>query len=175
MSLLTEKEIRGLELSDSQIKHLSRHFDNDEMLGSKFNPSFADSPIELLAVVKKKLLESDSTFSWDRNRCEISLCFPHYIGTDSIIAIDSLTEEQKKKVYKVKRESSSEYEVNAIDGILSPRTKQLNVILIKKDSNIRIATIFPGVMAPSLPNKKFQTDEQYLEAKSFWDRYAFIK
>jgi hypothetical protein len=175
MSLLRKEEIGGLELSDSQIKHLSRHFDNDEMLGSKFYPSFADSPIELLAVVKRKLLESDSTFSWNGNRCEIILNFPDYIGTDSIVEINSLSEEQKKKVYKVKRESSSEYEVNAIDGVFPPKTKQLNVILIKKDSIIRIVTIFPGVMAPPLPNKKFQTEEQYIETKSFWDRYAFLK
>ncbi len=171
---LKNNEIEKLTLTDELDAHLSIHFANcaDDIAGSKFFADFAKSGEDLLNIIKCEIRRQDLSFKWNKNRCEVSIFFDKKIGFDSLI---KLSEIDNSLVYLEPREESNTYEVKKTMAYTPMETNQLNMILLKCDEKIKILTIFPGVLAPPIPNKKYHTEKEFAKFDVFWKEYVFIE
>lgn len=175
MDYFSKKDINNLQLSDKVVEHLARHFNNDSLItGSMFISAFAKTPKELLDKIKNHIISNNLTFPFQGKRCEISLKFNEQVGWDSIIKIDELTKEEQKTIIRKRRDDENEYLLNFVNLDKKKSTNRVNIILLKCDSELRILTIFPGVLAPPIPNKNYHNPEEYKKYDLFWQTHAFI-
>jgi hypothetical protein len=144
---------------------------------SKFDPAFATDPDELF---NKVLSLSNEILSgkWDDNKEEFSFEYPQTlysdgIGTDNLIFIPSLNKTQTLQLQQVEM-GPQHYQVAYVDLQHQLRTWKLNVILLRENDQIRILTIFPGTMAPPLPDIVIHSPVQYRKYDQFWKQHAFI-
>lgn len=145
--------------------------------GSKFHPVFAINPFHLWEKIQKhhnfNILDDKI---WKNGKAEISLIFqevqyPKGIANDSLIKIESLSNEQKKQLQIEERDG---FLVNNISLNEFKPTWQANIILAK-GTEIQLITIFPGIFAPALPNQKKQSKKEWIKSKIFWEQYTFKK
>ena len=175
MNYFSKEDINSLQLPDTLIDHLARHFNNDSLVtGSMFISDFATTPIELLKKIKNHIISNNLTFPFNGKRCEISLKFNDQVGWDSIIRIDKLTKDEQKTIIQKRRDQENEYLVNFIKLDKKIPTNRVNVILLQADDELRILTIFPGELAPPIPNYKYHNPEEYKKYDTFWQAHAFI-
>ncbi len=170
---ITKQEVESLSLTDELNAHLSRHFANcaDDIAGSKFFAHFAKSGKNLLEIIKCEVCK-DLSYTWNKNRCEVSIFFDKKIGFDSLI---KLSEIDKELVYLEPRDESNSYEVKKTMAYEPMETNQLNMILLKNNEKIKILTIFPGILAPPIPNKQYHTENEFAEFDTFWKDHVFIE
>ncbi len=143
--------------------------------GSKFYPEFAINPVQLWEKIQKHqdfIIIDDKI--WKNGKAEIILFFkqedyPQGIANDSLLRIDELLAEQKEQLQK---EDRNGFLVNYIKLDKSNPTWQVNVIL-RKNTEIQLITIFPGIFAPAFHNPKQQGKAEWIESKRFWEQYAF--
>jgi hypothetical protein len=143
--------------------------------GSKFNPTFVSNPLELFAYIKNNAQQSDLQLV--RDRCEIFVnvnrdIYPFGIGFDNLIPLSLLSESDLLTLKQIQRDS---FTVNAIYKNSDNPTWQINCIIVRENDQIKIKTIFPGIMAPPFPDISYQTESEYKENITFWREYAFIK
>ena len=100
-----------------------------------------------------------------------------YAGDVSVIEITPEIENQITKEQRGKGEKKDHIEVNVISGVDLPETDTLIISLKKKnqDSPPELYTAYTGIIAPSLPRKEEQSEEEFSYNKSWWDNHAFIK
>ncbi len=144
----------------SEVKnHLNVHFKREQP-GSKF---YCQSPEELL---EKAMQIFPKTFRNakpdDDGRIRIKLAFPVVIGTSNVVNIHELTNEERQRIKTVNRQGRKVRSVKT-DKVIP--TKECQLIL---SSDWQLITMFPGEMAPPLPQSPDIHDE-------YWDNHVFIE
>jgi len=149
----------SIKISDEVRAHLSTHFQKD-LPGSKF---YAESPEDLLNMAQQLFPEIFSNAKPDADgRYRISLTFPEEIGVSNVVSIDELTDEEKGRIEIVDRQGR---QVRSVKTYRVIPTHECQIILSK---DWQLITMFPGEMAPSLPESPDIHDE-------YWDNHVFIE
>ena len=144
-------------------------------VGSKFSPEFAESPAEILEVLKKGkfiVIHKDGTKRKAPGRLSIKIdkiAYPNGIGKNALIPLSEISENQN--IYK---KSVKGFKLNFISGKLQ-FTNILNIIFNKFSESPNIHTIFPGEYAPPIPVYEKQPEMEYKENLSFWEKHALIE
>jgi hypothetical protein len=144
----------------SQVRsHLATHFLQD-LPGSKF---FCASPEELLDKATSLFPNEFCKAKSDNDgRIRISLDFPEEIGISNVVNINELTEEEKAKIEIIDRQGKMVRSVKT-DRVIP--TKECQIILSK---DWKLITMFPGEMAPPLPDSPNIHDD-------YWDNHVFVE
>ena len=139
--------------------HLATHFQQD-VPGSKF---YGQSPEELLDEAIRLFPEAFRETKPDNDgRIRISLTFPREIGVSNVVSIDSLTQEERERIEVVDRQGRKVRSVKT-DWIIP--THECQIVL---STDWHLITMFPGEMAPPLPDSLDIRDE-------YWDNHVFIE
>lgn len=153
------KRNKSITISPEVREHLASHFLQD-LPGSKF---YCESPEDLL---EEAIRLFPKTFRDakpdDDGRIRISLTFPKEIGISNVVSIDELTDEEKERIEIVDRNGKMVRSVKT-DRIIPTRECQ---IILSQDW--QLITMFPGEMAPPLPDSPDIHDE-------YWDNHVFIE
>ena len=140
-------------------EHLATHF-QQELPGSKF---YADSPDGLLGKAVALFSEVFSNAQPDADgRYRISLTFPEDIGVSNVVSIDELTDDERSRIEIVDRQGRKVRSVKT-DRVIP--THECQIIL---SSDWHLITMFPGEMAPPLPESPDIHDD-------YWDNHVFIE
>ena len=151
--------MNNIEISPEVRTHLATHF-LQELPGSKF---YSKSPEELLNDALRLFPETfHEAMPDDDGRIRISLTFPWEIGVSNVVNVDELTDAEKNCVKIVDRNGKKVRSVKT-DRIIS--THNCQIIL---SSTWQLITMFPGEMAPPLPDSPEYHDE-------YWDNHVFIE
>ena len=156
---MKNKKSNIIQISQEVRSHLATHFQQD-LPGSKF---YSESPEDLLEdamhlfpdVFRKAKLDDDG-------RIRISLTFPREIGVSNVVSIDELTVEEQSKIEIIDRNGKKVRSVKT-DRIIP--TKKRQIVL---SSDWHLITMFPGELAPPLPDSPDIHDE-------YWDNHLFIE
>lgn len=152
-------ELPVIRIPDSILDHLSLHF-RSELPGSKF---YLDSPRDVLDRAMDLFPEKfQNAIPEPDGRIRISLVFPYLIGCSNVVAINELTEEERKRIEIKERQGKR---VRSVVTDRSFPTKECQVIL---SQDWQLITMFPGVMAPPLPDSPDTPSP-------FWDKHVFIQ
>ena len=139
--------------------HLTTHFQQD-VPGSKF---YSESPEDLLEEAIRLFPKVFRETKPDNDgRIRISLIFPRDIGVSNVVSIDSLTQEERKRVEVVDRQGRKVRSVKT-DRIIP--THECQIVL---STDWHLITMFPGEMATPLPDSPDIHDE-------YWDNHVFIE
>ena len=139
--------------------HLTSHFQQD-LPGSKF---YCDSPESLLDMAQQTFPETFCNAKPDGDgRIRLSLTFPEEIGVSNVVSIDELTEEEKDRIEIVDRQGRK---VRSVKTERIIPTKECQIIL---SEDWHLITMFPGEMAPPLPESPDVHDD-------YWDNHVFIE
>ena len=140
-------------------EHLATHFQQD-LPGSKF---YSESPEDLLNMAQQLFPETFSNARPDADgRIRISLTFPDEIGVSNVVNIEELTEEERNRIVIVDRQGKKVRSVKT-DRVIP--THECQIIL---SEDWHLITLFPGEMAPPLPDSPDIHDE-------YWDNHVFIE
>lgn len=139
--------------------HLATHF-QQELPGSKF---FCSSPEDLIEKAMHLFPEKFREAKPDGDgRIRISLVFPENIGTSNVVSVSELTQEEESRIEVVDRQGRKVRSVKT--GRIIP-THKCQIIL---SNDWQLITMFPGEMAPPLPDSPDIHDE-------YWDNHIFIE
>lgn len=133
-------------------------------LGSKFLPGFSKGPFSLISHLNT--LTPQEIIPQRENRVAYHFTFSKPIGTDAVIRIDLLSEDQQKQIVKRERGGVLVWTFSS-DSFIYTR----NVILIAEDQHV--ITCFPGCLAPPLPSHTLSKEEN-IKSTKFWNEHAFI-
>ena len=148
-----------IKISSEVRRHLIPHF-TQELPGSKF---YFNSPEELLDKAISQFAEVFSSAKPDSDgRIRLCLSFPEEIGISNVVSVDELTCEEKNAIEIVDRQGRKVRSVKT-DRVIP--THKCQIIL---SEDWQLITMFPGEMAPPLP----ETLDEYNE---FWDTHVFIE
>ena len=152
-------KLNRINISPEVRSHLATHFQQD-LPGSKF---YSESPEDLLEEAMRLF---SCTFRDakpdDDGRIRISLTFPKEIGTSNVASIKELTDAEIKRIEIVDRNGRKVRSVNS-DRIIP--THECQIIL---SSDWQLITMFPGELAPPLPESPDIHDE-------YWDNHVFVE
>ncbi len=140
--------------------------------GSKFNSNFAGNPLVLLTLLKSEIEDGNyRSIDHSGGKIDFIIQFDKAIGTSGIIKIDDLTEEEVRSLKMIKYRNA-----NILKATINRTipTKQVNLVTRLKNDSYEIITVFPGIYAPSLPDKGKQSKDEYMESRGFWDKYVFV-
>lgn len=150
---------RLIKVSSEVRAHLASHFLQD-LPGSKF---YAESPEDLLNMAQQLFPETFSNAKPDAGgRIRISLTFPEEIGVSNVVSIEELTEEEKDRIEIVDRQGRK------VRSVKTDRVIPTNECQIVLSEDWHLITMFPGEMAPPLPESPDIHDE-------YWDNHVFIE
>lgn len=145
-------------ISPVVLAHLASHF-QQYLPGSKF---YAKSPEELLdramALFHEKFREALPDAD---GRFRISLSFPEEIGVSNVVSIDELTDKERERIEIIDRQGKK---VRSVKTNRIIPTHDCQIILSK---DWELITMFPGEMAPPLPDSPDVHDD-------YWDNHVFI-
>ena len=151
--------MRTISISQEVRIHLDLHF-GTKKTGSKF---FCESPEEFLTEAMRMFPKKYQDAQPDPDgRYRISLTFPNEIGVGNVVSIDELTDEEKGWIEIVDRQGSKVRSVKT-DRVIP--THECQIIL---SENWQLITMFPGDMAPPLPDSPDIHDD-------YWDNHVFIE
>lgn len=140
-------------------EHLAAHFQQD-VPGSKF---YCNSPEELLEEAMRLFRKSfRKAKPNDDGRIRISLCFPREIGVSNVVSVDELTEEERGKIEIIDRNGTK------VRSVKTNRTIPTNECQIILSEDWHLITMFPGELAPPLPDSPDIPDE-------YWDNHVFVE
>lgn len=146
-------------ISPNVRQHLDTHFQKD-LPGSKF---YAESPEGLLNMAQQLFPKTFSNAKPDADgRIRISLTFPEEIGVSNVVSIKELTEEERSRIEIVDRQGRKVRSVKT-DRVIP--THECQIIL---SEDWHLITMFPGEMAPPLPESPDVHDD-------YWDNHVFIE
>lgn len=145
-------------LNDTR-EHFALHFQKN-FPGSKF---YCESPEALIELAQQQFPNAFENAKPDIDgRYRISVTFPNVIGVSNVVSIEDLTEEEKAKIAIVDRQGKK---VRSVKTNRENPTKKCHIIL---SSDWHLITMFPGELAPPLPDSPDIPDE-------FWDNHVFIE
>lgn len=146
-------------IAPSVREHIMNHFGKDQV-GSKF---YCDSPEELLGDIMRLFPnEFKEVIPDDDGRIRISLTFPREMGVSNVVCIDELTNDERERIEIVDRQGKKVRSVKT-DRVIP--THECQIIL---SADWHLITMFPGEMAPPLPDSPHIHDE-------YWDNHVFIE
>ena len=138
---------------------MATHFQNN-LSGSKF---YASSPDILIEEAERLFPETFRNAKTDADgRIRISLTFPGEIGVSNVVNIDELSNEERQGIEIVDRQGKK---VRSLKTNRENPTKECQIIL---SSDWHLITMFPGEMAPPLPDSPDIHDD-------YWDKHVFIE
>lgn len=140
-------------------EHLAIHFQQD-LPGSKF---YCESPEDLLEEALRLFpnVFKEAKPDYD-GRIRISLTFPRDIGISNVVNVDELTDDDKERIEIVERKGKK---VRSVKTSRIIPTHECQIIL---SNDWHLITMFPGEMAPPLPDSPDIHDE-------YWDNHVFIE
>jgi hypothetical protein len=150
-----------------RLENLADSYDISERMmeiGSKFLPGFCKGPFSLIAQLNT--LTPQEIIPQRENRVAYLFTFSEPVGTDAIIKIDLLSEDQKKRMVRRERGGFMVW-MFPTDSLVYTQ----KVVLIAEEHNI--ITCFPGGMAPPLPSHTL-SEEEFTKSTKFWCEHAFI-
>lgn len=134
--------------------------------GSKFHAAFAQSSMQVVEKLKVrcpdafvKLPEPDPD-----GRVRLSFVWDETIGTDGVVAIGSLTQEELAAMCTEERNGCVIRKVRTSKTVY---TDECQLVLAKEGYGWSVITMYPGVKAPPLPKNG--------ESDPFWDCHCFIE
>jgi len=140
-------------------EHIATHFRHD-LPGSKFYSSSPD------ILIDEAMRLFPDTFSNAKpgsdGKIKLSIIFPGEIGVSNVVSIDELTDDEKSRIEILERNGKMVRSVKT-DRIIP--TNECQIIL---SSDWHLITIFPGEMAPPLPDSPDIHNE-------YWDNHVFIE
>ena len=140
-------------------EHLASHFQQN-LPGSKF---YSESPEDLIDESMRLFPEVFCEVKPDVDgRIRVSLISPREIGVSNVVSIDELTNKEKKRIKIVDRNGKK------VRSVKSDRTIPTHECQIILSSDWQLITMFPGEMAPPLPDSPDIHDE-------YWDNHVFIE
>ena len=144
----------------SEVKsHLASHF-QQSLPGSKF---YSKSPEDLLEEAMRLFPKTfHEAKPEDDGRIRLSLTFPKEIGISNVVSIKERMEEEKKRIEIIDRNGR---EVRSVKTNRIIPTRDCQLIL---SSDWHLITMFPGEMAPPLPDSTDIHDD-------YWDNHVFIE
>lgn len=146
-------------ISNDVRRHLTSHFQQD-LPGSKF---YAESPEVFLDMAMGLFPEKFRKAVPDTDgRYRISLTFPKEIGVSNVVSIDELADEEKDRIEIVDRQGRK------VRSVKTDRVIPTNECQIILSEDWHLITMFPGEMAPPLPDSPDIHDE-------YWDNHVFIE
>ena len=148
-----------IHISPEVRSHLATHFQQD-LPGSKF---YSESPEDLLeeAIRLFTMIFREAKPDED-GRIRISLTFPREIGVSNVVSLEELTDDEKKRIKTVDRHGIR------VRSIKTNRIIPTNECQLIFSSKWQLITMFPGEMAPPLPESPDIHDE-------YWDNHVFIE
>jgi len=148
-----------IQISPEVRSHLATHFQQD-LPGSKF---YSESPEDLLDEAMRLFPNVFHVAKPDSDgRIRISLHFLKEIGVSNVVSVDELTDDEKERIEIIDRNGKKVRSVKA--NRIIP-THECQIIL---SSNWHLITMFPGELAPPLPDSPDIHDE-------YWDNHVFIE
>lgn len=151
--------INSIHISQEVNDHLASHFLQD-LPGSKF---YRNSPKELLNEAMRLFPKTFREAKPDKDgRIRISLIFREIIGISNVVSDEELTDEERQKIEIVDRNGKK---VRSVKTNRVIPTCECQVIF---SSNGQLITMFPGELAPPLPDSPDVHDE-------YWDHHVFIE
>lgn len=139
-------------------EHIASHFQQDQS-GSKF---YCKSPEDLLEEAMRLFPKTFREARPDNDgRIRISLMFSQEIGVSNVVSVNELTDDEKERIKIIERNGKK---VRSIKTKRVIPTKECQIIL---SSDGHLITMFPGEMAPPLPDSPDIRDE-------YWDNHVFI-
>ena len=152
-------KLNRITISPEVRSHLATHFLQD-LPGSKF---YSESPEDLLEEAMRLFPETFREAKPDDDgRIRISLIFPKDIGISNVVCIDELADEEKKLIKIVDRNGKK---VRSVKTERIIPTRECQIII---SSDWKLITMFPGEMAPPLPDSPDIHDE-------YWDNHVFVE
>ena len=137
---------------------MATHFQHD-LPGSKF---YSSSPDILIEEAKRLFPDTFSNAKPNSDgKIMLSIIFPGEIGVSNVVSVDELTDEEKERIEIIDRNGKMVRSVKT-DRIIP--TNECQIIL---SSDWHLITMFPGEMAPPLPDSPDIHDE-------YWDNHVFI-
>ena len=135
-------------------------------VGSKFDPSFCDSPFQIGEKIKLgKLIE---TIEQSNGRKAELFEFTQITGEQNVVSISELNETEKSYIQAEKRGG---FEVKVFTTERQFYTNKLTVI---SSASNELITCFPGGYAPAFVSD-WMSDREKTLSKSFWDQHLFKK
>ena len=151
--------MKKIGISSEVRRHLAVHF-FQELPGSKF---YSESPEDVLEDAMQLFPNAFREATPDDDgRIRISLTFPWEIGVSNVVNVDELTDDEKNRIEIVDRNGKKVRSVKT-DRIIP--THNCQIIL---SSTWQLITMFPGEMAPPLPDSPDNSNE-------YWDNHVFIE
>lgn len=148
--------------NDTRCHVLDNHF-NENALGSKFKKSFTiDSLLDEAQKLFSASFKHASTDPHDGDKIKLSLVFPYEIGYCNVVHINELDEEERNSLSIVQRGKG---QAKTIKSRRKFPTKECQIIL---SQDWHLITMFPGEMAPPLPDSPDIHDE-------YWDNHVFVE
>jgi len=107
-------------------------------------------------------------------RVEITLrfekeTFAEGIGFDAVFEINKLSRQERERI---KLEDIGKYQGQVLTLAERPPTWDLSIILQEDEISYELITVFPGKMAPPLPDKAKQDKMAYTKSKEFWNQHV---
>lgn len=153
------KNDKTIIISSDVRKHLVTHFQQG-LPGSKF---YSNSPEDLLEEAMRlfpKIFHNAKPD--DDGRIRISLTFPREVGVSNLVSIDELTDEEKERIEIIDRNGKK---VRSVKTNRIIPTHDCQIIL---SQDWHLITMFPGEMAPPLPDSPDIHDD-------YWDNHVFVE
>lgn len=140
--------------------HIVRHFAGSNDVGSVF---YAKSPVELLTYAASTFPHVFKTAIPDPNdgRKRLSFVSDKEVGLCNVVAITDLTTEEIESIVEEERDG---YIIKTVSTNRVFPTREFQIVLGDKNT---VITMFPGPMAPPLP--------QPGDVSIFWENHVFIK
>ncbi len=162
-------------ISSIDIKHAlqtkgSKFFDN--ILG-------IENPKRLLLIINKEFKSINKKWKPCTNGKYIDFLIEYFepVGYKNLVPVNSLTDEEKKKVIKVGRgRKESSVIINEISNIDMKKLNTIEVgVLNTEELPFLLVTAYPGDLTKTIdfPSKS-QTKEDYEKSVKFWNEHVFV-
>ena len=164
--------------------------------GSKFNPEqkLLSDPLVIYNIVTNYLSEMADLKQFPcvkngkKTMCTFEINFTPELKTKYGLDADKsmgfanvikIKEEDKDKVYQKPRgqEEMDKYSINLMKVAELPATDKLIVVVAKFDDkpNYQMFGAWTGVIAPPIPNLKYQSKEEFDYNGKFWSEHVFLE
>lgn len=161
MYLITSKTVPNvsIKMSEEVRTHIMSHFD-DTTPGSRFA---AEEPEILLQKILDHFPDVVGNAPVDADgRKRITLKFTTNIGTSNVVAVSTLTEEERDTIHTVQRGKC------LVRCAFSSRHFPTNECQLVLSANNDLVTVYPGEFAPPLPQNPGISNP-------YWDNHVFIQ
>lgn len=157
-----KKDVSKVVIDNTTRMHVIENHFSEKAVGSKFEKTYTlDSFLKMAQVMFPATFKYAKPDDTD-NKIKISLKFPYNIGYCNVVAKNELNEKEIKNIKIIERGTKK---ANAVSSNRSFPTKECQIILTK---DWHLITMFPGEMAPPLPDSPDSHDE-------YWDNHVFIE